>query len=245
MKKIVSSLLAVMLITSQSIHTQSTIYTQGESSMTDTVYNGISYGVSCLGQGAWKVTKGICSVTGKVAARAASDIAKSQTAQTGFFIGAAAATAYGTYWLSTAKTRQDLKSLKNSLAPEIPTVETGINKKAKYRIFNWELNGYPTAGKLKQIRSDANKMKAFLNALAADIINNEFKDIDSALCTNAAGHPVSNMRGIQLTQEAATQILLRIPHEKEMLGKILEALQGKMSIAASNQNGTNHYTVNQ
>lgn len=146
-------------------------------------------------------------------------------------VAATAAAIYGTYWACTAKTRQELKFLRKRLEPEIPTVETGLNKKAKYRLFNWKVSEYPTVVKIKEIRQDRTKLNVFLNDLASDIINNEFKDVDPDLCKNNEGQPVMNMHGVQLTQEGARQMLLNIQKEKAVLGNVLEALQGNMALA--------------
>lgn len=141
------------------------------------------------------------------------------------------ASLYATYWLCNAKERQELKFLKERLEPEIPTVVTGVNKKAKYRVFNWKLAEYPTVGKLKEIKHDRQQLNKFLNDLASDVINNEFKDIDPSLCLNAQNQPITNMHGVYLTQEAARQIILHIQKEKPILGNVLEALQGELSMS--------------
>jgi hypothetical protein len=145
-------------------------------------------------------------------------------------LAAVPAVVYAAYWRYNKPKRDALKTIKEKLAPEIPTVEAGNNKKAKYRIFNWKLTEYPTAGKLNEIKHNNDLYNRFLNDLASDIINNEFKGIDPNLCTNVAGERVSNMQGVQLTREAARQIIIEIQREKPILGQVLEALKGEQGI---------------
>lgn len=254
MKKILSLTLGVILLVPQPMHA---MQQAAETPVTDAVYiilKGAGQATWYLGQGLWSLVGGVASVTGDIAGRAASDLGMKEVVQgaaTGvtngavsaaksaanttlkMAVGSAAVVAavYSTYWLSTAKTRQELKFLKDRLAPEIPTVITGVDRKARYRIFNWKLSEYPTAGKLKEIKHDRNQLNNFLNDIASDVINNEFKDINPVLCTNVAGQQVSNMHGIHLTQEAARQIILHIQKEKPILGNVLEALQGNMAMA--------------
>jgi hypothetical protein len=228
MKKTLSLILGVTLMVPQSIQAMSAA---------DVIYAGLkgtAQATGYLAGGLWTVTREVGSIAGDVAGKAASDLGLGGIANNSFKVGASSAAAiaaiYATYWLNCAKTRQELKGLKESLEPEIPTVEAGLGKKAKYRIFNWKLNEYPTAGKLKEIRNDRNQLNNFLNDLASDVINNEFNDINPQLCTNAVGQRVVNMYGVQLTQEAARQIILHINKELPVLQGVLEGLNGHMDV---------------
>jgi hypothetical protein len=229
MKKTLSLTLGVILMVPQPVH--------AETPVTDVLYavlKGTGQATTYLGGALWTVTCGVGSVAGDLAGRAAADLGMRDIANSTLKIGAGTAAvvgaAYGAYWLNCAKTRQELKGLKKSLKPEIPTVEAGLGKKAKYRIFNWKLNDYPTAGKLKEIRNDRNQLNNFLNDLASDVINNEFNDINPRLCTNTAGQPVMNMYGVQLTQEAARQIIMHIDKELPVLQGVIEGLKGHLDI---------------
>src|SRR5271154_320626 len=129
----------------------SAVYNLGGRTMED---SGISKQAGDLAQTSTTTVVGATKAAQNSVGAAATAIvtAGTRALKVGAIATGAAAMTYGVYWLNTQPTRNALKAIKEKLAPEIPTVEAGLGTKSKYRIFNWKLTKYPTAGKLNEIK---------------------------------------------------------------------------------------------
>lgn len=196
MKRILTLLLGFSLVC-QPIHAME----KAEPTVSDALYALAGHTGSFLWNSARFATACACTAAGFVVAKTAP-------------ITIPAAVLYAGYWLATAKTRQDLKDIKNLLEPTNPLKQLGQGN----LICHWNVRDYPTAGDLAAIGRDGSRVNTFLIDLAQGFINNKFKNV-------AQPDDIKDKKGWDLVNAARQIMFKQIEAERKALKILLKSLR--------------------
>jgi hypothetical protein len=200
-----------------------------DSGIPQTINNNIQAGVSTVQTAASGIK--YATIAGVSTAADATWVAASYLARKSLQAGAAGAAVYGTYVLCTAKGRQNLKDIKQTLKPINPVKDLDTPD----LICHWNIKNYPTAGHLAALGTNQDQVFDFLVEIAKAVRDGKFNRVNNA--------GLDGYNGWDLVSQAKTRLLEQVRREKDELKYVLESIRGKHTVTeclSAVQNLRNH-----